>query len=101
MGKGQILYNCLNPISDCGGHIDIDYCCESNVKLIVDPIMFRFNINHRDAPLFSNDSRINEYVYFHLNNMNKISLGMISEDMYMKWDASANTRINTGLLALS
>lgn len=40
------------------------------------------------------------YTYFHLNNKNIIPFGMIHPTKYWVWDKYADTRINTGLLAI-
>lgn len=99
--RTDILYNCLNPMEECGGKIDFEYCKEKGIKLIIDPIMYTFQKKtERDIRLFGGVQRVNEYVFFHFHNRNLIPFGMINPDMYRIWDKSANTRINTGLLAV-
>jgi len=98
--RTDILYNCMNCSEECGGIIDINYAKQHNLKLIVDPIMFGYNMKNTRDHIFRSIKRLNWYVMFHLNNQNNIPFGMINMDKYIKWDNQANTRINTGLLAI-
>ena len=98
--RTDILYNCMNCSEECGGVIDINYAKEHNLKLIVDPIMFGYNMQNTRDHIFRNTKRLDWYVMFHLNNQTTIPFGMINMDKYMEWDKQADTRINTGLLAI-
>jgi hypothetical protein len=98
--RTDILYNCMNPSEECGGIIDIDYVKQHNLQLIVDPIMFGYNMQNTRDYIFRDKKRLDYYVTFHLNNQGIIPFGMIQSDKYMEWDKIANTRINTGLLAI-
>lgn len=99
--RTDVLYNCLDYSEECGGTIDTEYLKNNNVKMIVDPIQYLYdNKKQRDFFLFSGTYRLNMYTYFHLNNENKIPFGMIHPTKYWVWDKYADTRINTGLLAI-
>ena len=98
--RTDILYNCMNFSKECGGIIDIKYTKEHNLKLIVDPIMFGYNMKNTRDHIFRNTKRLDWYVMFHLNNQGVIPFGMIQPEKYIEWDNQANTRINTGLLAI-
>ena len=98
--RTDILYNCMNCSEECGGVIDINYAKEHNLKLIVDPIMFGYNMQNTRDHIFRNTKRLDWYVMFHLNNQTTIPFGMINMDKYMEWDKQADTRINTGLVAI-
>ena len=98
--RTDILYNCMNCSEECGGIIDINYAKEHNLKLIVDPIMFGYNMKNTRDYIFRSTKRLDWYVMFHLNNQGVIPFGMIRPEKYMEWDKNANTRINTGLLAI-
>ena len=98
--RTDILYNCMDPSEECGGIMDITYVKEQNLNLIIDPIMFGYKMSNTRDRIFRGMQRVNFYVIFHLNNQNNIPFGMINMDKYIKWDNQANTRINTGLLAI-
>ena len=98
--RTDILYNCMNCSEECGGVIDINYAKEHNLKLIVDPIMFGCNMQNTRDHIFRGTKRLDWYVMFHLNNQTTIPFGMINMDKYTEWDKQADTRINTGLLAI-
>lgn len=98
--RTDVLYNCMNPSEECGGIIDINYAKTENLKLIVDPIMFGYNMKNTRDHIFRTTKRLDWYVLFHLHNQNKIPFGMINMDKYIQWDNLSNTRINTGLLAI-
>ena len=38
--------------------------------------------------------------FFNLCNRNSISFGLVEPSLYNLWDKEANTRLNTGLLAI-
>ena len=90
----------MNCSEECGGVIDINYAKEHNLKLIVDPIMFGCNMQNTRDHIFRGTKRLDWYVMFHLNNQTTIPFGMINMDKYTEWDKQADTRINTGLLAI-
>ena len=99
--RTDMIYNCLDFSEECGGTMDVDYLKNNNIKMIVDPIQYLYdNKKQRDYYLFSGTYRLNMYTYFHLNNKNKIPFGMIDPIKYKVWDKCADTRINTGLLAI-
>jgi len=98
--RTDILYNCMNPSEECGGIMNIKHAKEQNLNLIIDPIMFGHHMSNTRDHIFHGIKRVNFYVIFHLNNQNNIPFGMINMDKYIKWDNQANTRINTGLLAI-
>jgi len=98
--RTDILYNCMDPSEECGGIMDITYVKEQNLNLIIDPIMFGYKMSNTRDRIFRGMQRVNFYVIFHLNNHGRIPFGMINTEKYMIWDKSANTRINTGLLAI-
>ena len=50
--------------------------------------------------IFRGTKRLDLYVIFHLNNLNKIPFGIVNCEKYNIWDKTANTRINTGLLTI-
>ena len=97
--RTDILYNCLNYSSDCGGIIDINYNL-NKLKFIVSPIKYHNNdVNDRDY-LYHNNTIIDHYFEFHKNNKNAIPFIKIENKVYDKYDKLANTRINTGLMAI-
>jgi hypothetical protein len=98
--RTDILYNCMNCSEECGGIIDIDYVKQHNLQLIVDPIMFGYNMKNTRDFIFRGTKRLDFYVFFHMNNQDIIPFGMIRPEKYMEWDKNANTRINTGLLTI-
>ena len=98
--RTDILYNCMNFSEECGGIINTDYVKHHNLKLIVDPIMFGYNMQNTRDHIFRGIKRLDWYVMFHLNNRNNIPFGMINMDKYIEWDKQVDTRINTGLLAI-
>jgi hypothetical protein len=98
--RTDILYNCMNCSEECGGIIDIDYVKQHNLQLIVDPIMFGYNMKNTRDFIFRGTKRLDFYVFFHMNNQGEIPFGMIRLEKYMEWDKNANTRINTGLLTI-
>jgi len=98
--RTDILYNCMNCSEECGGIINTDYVKHHNLKLIVDPIMFGYNMQNTRDHIFRGIKRLDWYVMFHLNNRNNIPFGMINMDKYIEWDKQVDTRINTGLLAI-
>ena len=98
--RTDILYNCIDQNKDCGGIIDTNYVNKNGVKLIVDPIKLDYyNYNHRDN-IFHYAYRLDNYVFFYLNNKNIVNFGMVNKDLYEKWDKECNTRINTGMLCI-
>jgi GR25 family glycosyltransferase involved in LPS biosynthesis len=97
--RTDILYNCLDYREDCGGDIDIEFL-ENKVKFIVSTIKYDFlNKNHRDSQ-FHGKNFLNWYNYFHIKNKNRIKFIEIDSNMYDYYDNLAQTRINTGLMAI-
>ena len=97
--RTDILYNCLDYREDCGGDIDINFN-ENKLKYIVSTIKYDFlNTNHRDSQ-FHGKSFLNWYNYFHLKNRNRIKFIPIDNNVYDYYDTLADTRINTGLMAI-
>ena len=98
--RTDILYNCIDHDEDCGGVIDTNYLKRTGVKLIVDPLKLDyFNPRTRDN-IFHSSYRLNNYVFFHLNNQHIINFGMVNKTLYEKWDKESDTRINTGMLCI-
>ena len=99
--RTDVIYNCLDYSEECGGTMDTEYLKNNNVKMIVDPIQYLYNNKkQRDFYMFSSTYRVDMYTHFHLNNENIIPFGMIDSMKYWIWDKYADTRINTGLLAI-
>jgi hypothetical protein len=98
--RTDILYNCIDRDKENGGTLDTKYLENIGLKLIVDPIKFEYNNNNNRDYLFKCEQRLNDYVYFHLNNKLTIPFGMIDKELYDLWDSSAQTRFNTGVLAI-
>jgi len=98
--RTDILYNCLDPHEDCGGIIDIDFITRNGTQFIIDPIRFLFcDRTHRDN-MFHSYYRLNNLCFFHKYNNNRISFDIISDKLYEYYDKNAQTRLNTGLLAI-
>jgi len=98
--RTDVLYNCIDHHEECGGVIDIEYAKKAGLKLIVDPIKFAYYKKDERDRIFHNNYRLNRYIFFHLNNMGRIPFGVVRSVKYSAWDAAADTRINTGLLAI-
>tara|TARA_R110002153_G_scaffold270152_2_gene436340 strand:- start:2073 stop:2894 length:822 start_codon:yes stop_codon:yes gene_type:complete len=98
--RTDVLYNCMDPSDECGGIIDIDYLINNSTKFIIDPIRCNFNDRtHRDN-MFHSEYRLNNLCFFHKYNNNRISFDFINDELYEYYDKSAQTRLNTGLLAI-
>jgi hypothetical protein len=98
--RTDVLYNCIDNNEECGGVINTEYVKNTGLKLIIDPIKFAcYKTDERDT-IFHRYYRLNRYTFFHLNNKGEIPFGMVCPDKYSVWDTAADTRINTGLLAI-
>ena len=97
--RTDILYNCMDYREDCGGEIDVENI-KDKVKFIVSTIKYDFNNKtHRDSQ-FHGNSFLNWYYHFHKKNNNIINFIPINEELYDNYDKLADTRINTGLMAI-
>lgn len=97
--RTDILYNCLNKTSDCGGELDINYL-ENNIKYVVCPIKYDNNNKDSRDHMFFQAFMSNCFYHFHIRNENRLKFIVIDNEYYDKLDELANTRINTGLLAV-
>jgi len=98
--RTDVLYNCMDPSNECGGIIDINYLLNNNTQFIIDPIFCNYNDKtHRDN-MFHNNYRLNNLCFFHRYNNKRITFDFIDENLYEYCDKNANTRLNTGLLAI-
>jgi GR25 family glycosyltransferase involved in LPS biosynthesis len=97
--RTDILYNCMDYRDDCGGNIDIDYI-KDKIQFVVSSINYNFNNKkHRDSQ-FHGKSFLNWYYHFHKNNRNRVKFIPMSSSIYDDFDKKADTRINTGLMAI-
>jgi len=97
--RTDILYNCLDHRDDCGGEIDIKFL-KDKVKYIVSTIKYDYSNNKTRDTQFHGKNFLNWYNYFHLHNNNQIKFIPISNKLYNYYDKLAQTRINTGLMAI-
>ena len=98
--RTDILYYCMDPRPDCGGPLDFDYLRDNNLKYIISTIKYDFNnTQHRDK-MFHSNNFLNWYYYFHTQNNNRIKFLPIDSEFYDQYDQLAQTRINTGLMAI-
>ena len=98
--RTDVLYNCMSYFQESGGVIDSNYLKEHNTKYIIDVFKFGFNDKSQRDDLYHSEYRLNMLVFFHLTNMGVMPLCRIDDSLCTTWDINADTRINTGLMAI-
>lgn len=98
--RTDILYHCMDPRPDCGGSLDFDYLFNNNLQYIISTIKYDFNNKQHRDKMFHCNSFLNWYYDFHIENNNRIKFLPIDSDFYDHYDKLAQTRINTGLMAI-
>jgi hypothetical protein len=96
--RTDIVYNCINQHPECGGTIDFEYV-KNNLKYIAISIPIINDQKHRDK-LFHNNTVINQYRQFVINNNNKVKYYIVNKDLYNMYDNILNSRPNTGFMAI-
>jgi hypothetical protein len=98
--RTDVLYNCISMCPESGGIIDTNYVIEHGIKYIISSIKYCYNDKQQRDKLFHDENRLNQHVFFHLNNNGLVPFGIVDSSKYTKWDTDAGTRINTGLIAI-
>jgi hypothetical protein len=98
--RTDVLYNCISMCQESGGIIDTNYVIAHGIKYIISSIKYCYNDKQQRDTLFHDENRLNQYVFFHLNNKGLVPFGIVESSKYTKWDTHAGTRINTGLMAI-
>lgn len=90
----------MSHFQESGGVIDSEYLHQHNVKFIIDSFKYCFNDNTQRDHIFHNEYRLNMLVFFHLTNKGVVPVGRVNDAKYTSWDLDADTRLNTGLIAI-
>lgn len=98
--RTDILYYCMDPRPDCGGPLDFDYLVNNDLKYIISTIKYDFNNKQHRDNMFHGDSFLNWYYDFHKQNNHRIKFLPMDSEFYDNYDQLAQTRINTGLMAI-
>jgi len=98
--RTDVLYNCISMCPESGGIIDTNYVIAHGIKYIISSIKYCYNDKQQRDKIFHDENRLNQHIFFHLNNNGLVPFGIVDSSKYSKWDTDAGTRINTGLMAI-